>query len=322
MIPAVGLAACIYLFPESPRWLIDHDRPEEGLRNLAKLHANGDETDAYVLAEFEIIRNQIEDEHTHAAKSYVELFRTRANTRRIILACACQASTQLTGVSAIQYFSPAIFAQMGISAGQTLLYQGINSILGEVAQFIFFFLIDRVGRRPLQIGGNLACCVAFIVGAILLSRFPPETNNTAAHWGFVVASTWVFNFCFCASGTMSWIIPAEIFNTATRTKGVSIATMVSFAFNTMIGQVTPVAIAAVGWKYYLLFIVCDVTNALFFYFYLPETKGLTLEMMDDLFENSPWVVPGSKWEPRPEVDVDRLAEKVEAHGAAHREMRV
>lgn len=121
---------------------------------------------------------------------------------------------------------------------------------------------------------------------------------------------------------MSWIIPAEIFNTTTRTKGVSLATMVSFAFNTMIGQVTPVALAAVGWRYYLLFIVCDITNALFFYFFLPETKGLTLEVMEDLFENSSWVVPGSKWEPRPEVDVDRLAEKVEAQGVVHVEGKV
>lgn len=316
LVPAILLASCIFLFPESPRWLIDHDRPEEGLRSLAKLHANGDETDAYVQAEYEIILGQIQDEHEHAAKTYAELFRTKGNTRRIILACACQASTQLTGVSAIQYFSPAIFAQIGISSGQTLLYQGINSIIGEVAQLIFFFLIDRVGRRPLQIGGNLACAVAFIIGAALLAEFPPSSNNNAAHWGFVVASTWVFNFCFCASGTMSWIIPAEIFNTTTRTKGVSIATMVSFAFNTMIGQVTPIALAKVGWRYYLLFIVCDITNAIFFYFCLPETKGLTLEAMDDLFENSKWLVPGNKWTPRLEVDVDRLAEKVEAQGTS------
>lgn len=129
-------------------------------------------------------------------------------------------------MSAIQYFSPAIFAQIGISASQTLLYQGINSALGELAQLIFFFLIDRVGRRPLQIGGNLACALAFIIGAALLSVYPPTSTNDAAHWAFIVASTWLFNFCFCASGTMSWIIPAEIFNTTTRTKGVSIATMV------------------------------------------------------------------------------------------------
>ncbi|RFU30676.1 hypothetical protein B7463_g5661, partial [Scytalidium lignicola] len=308
MVPAIGLGACIYLFPESPRWLIDHDRPEDGLHTLADLHANGNIHDPYVQAEYEIILSQIADEHQNAAKTYTELFRTRSNTRRIILACACQASAQMTGVSAIQYFSPAIFSQIGISAHQTLLYQGINSILGELAQAIFFFLIDRVGRRPLQIGGNLACGVAFIIGAALLATYPPTSPNTAAHWAFIVASTWLFNFCFCASGTMSWIIPAEIFNTATRVKGISLATMVSFAFNTMIGQVTPVALAAIGWRYYILFIVCDVTNALFFYFFLPETKGVTLEAMNDLFTNSPWVVPGSKWNPAMEVDVDRLAE--------------
>ncbi|KAL4954231.1 general substrate transporter [Aspergillus filifer] len=309
VVPAIGLASCIFFFPESPRWLIDHDRHEEGLKNLAILHANGNVTDSYVLAEFEIIKQQIEEEHQHGAKSYKDLFSNRSNTRRIIIACACQASSQMTGVSAIQYFSPAIFAQIGISTSQTLLYQGINSIIGEVAQFIFFFLIDRVGRRPLQIGGNIACGIAFTIGAALMAVYPPSSTNTSAHWAFIVCSTWLFNFCFCASGTMSWIIPAEVFNTATRAKGVSLATMVSFAFNTMIGAVTPIALEHIGWRYYILFIVCDFTNAAFFYVFLPETKGVSLEVMDDLFENSPLVVPGSRWSPSPDVDVEVVKER-------------
>lgn len=70
LVPAIGLASCIFLFPESPRWLVDHDRHDEALRNLAKLHAKGDINDPYVQAEFEIIKAQIEDEHQHAAKSY------------------------------------------------------------------------------------------------------------------------------------------------------------------------------------------------------------------------------------------------------------
>ena len=210
------------------------------------------------------------------------------------------------------FSSPAIFAQIGISAGKTLLYQGINSILGELAQAIFFFLIDRVGRRPLQIGGNLACATAFIIGAALLAEYPPTTQNNAAHWAFIAGSTWLFNFCFCPSGTMSWIIPAEIFNTATRTKGVSLATMVSFAFNTLIGQITPICLARIGWRYYIVFVVFDITNALFFYTFLPETKGLQLEQMDDLFMNSSWIVPRSNWRPREDLVVEKLAEKKEA----------
>lgn len=95
MVPAIGLAACIYLFPETPRWLIDHDRDEEGLQSLAKLHAKGNVNDPYVQAEYEIIKAQIAEEHREAAKSYKELFSNKGNTRRIILACACQASTQM-----------------------------------------------------------------------------------------------------------------------------------------------------------------------------------------------------------------------------------
>jgi len=95
MVPAIGLAACIYLFPETPRWLIDHDQHEAGLRSLARLHANGNVDDPYVRAEYEIIKDQIAEEHNEAAKSYKELFAKRSNTRRIILACACQASTQM-----------------------------------------------------------------------------------------------------------------------------------------------------------------------------------------------------------------------------------
>jgi hypothetical protein len=90
--------------------------------------------------------------------------------------------------------------------------------------------------------------------------------------------------------------------------------MVSFAFNTMIGQVAPVALAKIGWRYYILFVVCDVTNALFFYLFLLETKGVTLEAMNDLFLNSPIVVPGSHWQPPLEVDVDRVAENISAQG--------
>lgn len=106
-----------------------------------------------------------------------------------------------------------------------------------------------------MIGGNIGNCITFIIATILLAKFPPGTSgNNAAGWGFIVI-TWIYNFSFSATnGPLSWIVPAEIFDTRTRSKGVSIATMVSFAFNTMIGQVTPIALARIGWKYYYVFV--------------------------------------------------------------------
>jgi sugar porter (SP) family MFS transporter len=256
VIPAVFLAALIMIFPESPRWLIDHGKVELGLKTLAKLHAHGDENDPWVQAEFQQIQDTITFEHEHEAKSYVELFTDRSCFRRVFLACAIQGSVQMTGVSAIQYYSVEIYGQMGIKGDDTLKYQAISSIIALIAQALCILLIDKFGRRWPLILGNLGNMVTFIISCILLAVFPPgSSNNSAAAWGFIVI-TWVYNFSFSATcGPLSWIIPAEIFDTKTRSKGVSLATMVSFGLNTMIGQVTGIAMENIGWKYYLLFVV-------------------------------------------------------------------
>ncbi|KAJ5186326.1 hypothetical protein N7449_011090 [Penicillium cf. viridicatum] len=309
--PAVFLGLLISFFPESPRWLIDHNRSEEGLRTLAKLHAHGDENDAWVQAEFAQIQESISFEHENEAKSYLELFTNRSSFRRLFLCCALQASGQMTGVSAIQYYSPQIYGQIGISNQDTLKYQAINSVIALIAQFLCMMYIDRFGRRWTLIGGNLGNMVTFIVATVLLAQFPPSSTNTGAHWGFIIM-TWLYNFSFSATcGPLSWIIPAEVFDTRTRAKGVSIATMISFAFNTMIGQVTPIAMTSIGYRYYFLFVICNFTNAVFFWLLLPETKRVPLEEMNQMFTNAPWIVPGSRREEYMTHDLERKVEEQE-----------
>lgn len=260
MVPAGILALLILLFPESPRWLIDHGKVEDGLKTLAKLHAHGDTTDPWVRAEFEQIQESISIEHEASAKSYSELFTDRSCLRRLFLACAIQASIQMTGVSAIQYYSVTIYAKIGIDSDESLKYQAISSVLALVAQFFCMLFIDRTGRRWPLILGNLGNMVTFIIATVLLAKYPPGSDESSGGpaWGFI-AMTWLYNFCFSATcGPLSWIIPAEVFDLKTRSKGVSIATMTSFAFNTMIGQTTSVALdddTGIGWRWYILFIV-------------------------------------------------------------------
>jgi MFS family permease len=109
IIPAGILAALILLFPESPRWLIQHRKPEKGLEVLAQLHAHGNEQDPWVRAEYEQIQESIAFDEENEARSYTELFTSRPAFRRLILCTALQASIQMTGVSAIQYYSTVIF---------------------------------------------------------------------------------------------------------------------------------------------------------------------------------------------------------------------
>ena len=93
--------------------------------------------------------------------------------------------------------------------------------------------------------------------------------------------------------------------------------MTSYAFNTMIGQVTEIAIDATGWRYFLLFVVCNFTNAVFFYFLLPETKQLPLEEMNYLFTNAPWIIPGSDkslYTANVATEVERRAREIREKG--------
>ena len=83
-------------------WLMDHGHEEKALRTLARLHANGDTSEAFVQAEFEEIKVSIMQEHEHEAKSYFELFKSKASFKRLLIGVALQASGQMTGVSAIQ----------------------------------------------------------------------------------------------------------------------------------------------------------------------------------------------------------------------------
>ncbi|MCJ1240250.1 hypothetical protein MMC14_008250 [Varicellaria rhodocarpa] len=311
IVPAIFLGALIMFFPESPRWLIDHNRPDDGLRTLAKLHAHGNIDDAWVRAEYDQIQESITFEHEHETKSYVKLFKNKPSFRRLFLSCALQASIQMTGVSAIQYYSVPIYGQIGISSQDTLKYQAINSIIALIAQFLCLLLIDRFGRRWPLILGNLGNMVTFIIATILIAVFPPGTSqNNAAGWGFIIM-TWVYNFSFSATcGPLSWIIPAEVFDTRTRSKGVSIATMVSFAFNTMIGQVTGIAVANIGYRYYIVFIICNFTNAVFFWAFLPETAKRPLEEMNYMFSHAPWFVPLGKKQDYIAGDIERKLDEI------------
>lgn len=311
IVPALFLGALILIFPESPRWLIDHGKTEEAHQVLAQLHAHGDMRNPFVLAEYEQIQQSITYEHEHEAKSYLELFRSRSSFRRLFLCVALQASVQMTGVSAIQYYSVTIYGQIGINADDTLKYQGINSIIAIIAQFCTILFVDWTGRRWPLILGNLGNMVTFIIAAILLAKFPPGvSNNHAAQWGFIVI-TWVYNFSFsCTCGPLSWIIPAEVFDTRTRSKGVSISCMASFAFNTMIGQVTPIAMTNIGYKFYYLFIVCNFTNALFFWALLPETAKRPLEEMNELFTKAPWIMIGKSKATYATHDLENLEREI------------
>jgi MFS family permease len=288
------------------------------LKTLAQLHSGGNEDDIWVQSEYDQIQAAITLEHDHAATGYKELFTSESSFRRLLLTTALQASVQMTGVSAIQYFSPEIYKTINIGTTDALKYQGISNVLSILAQLCTILFIDRLGRRWPLICGNLVNCVCFIIVTAAIATFPNSSVSTqhALGWVFIVTN-WCYQVSFSFTcGSLSWIIPAEIFDTKTRSKGVSIGVMTSFAFNTMIGQVTDPAIHSIGWRYFLVFVVCNFTNAVFFWALMPETAKRPLEEMNVLFNSSSWFVPRINSREFAVYDLEhRAAERMEKQNA-------
>ena len=82
-----------------------------------------------------------------------------------------------------------------------------------------------------------------------------------------------------------------------------------------VSQVTPIALKNIGWRYYILYVVCNLTNALTFWALFPETSGIPLEEMDNLFAESPIFVPLSNWTPTADGHKTELEVRTEKHEA-------
>ncbi|KAF9262483.1 general substrate transporter [Marasmius fiardii PR-910] len=285
MIPALPLLAFIPLLPESPRWLAEKGRIEDATAALARLHAHGNKSDVFVQAQVEDIQAEIQKSKETGSASWGELFHVPSNFRRLSLGFILQFSVQMTGVSAIQYYSTDIFTTMGFTSTRILLFQSINSIIALIGEACCVIWVDHTGRRRPLVVGNVASGLSFVVGSVLMARWPGTVDKYAL-------ITWVFNFFFSSCiGPLSWAYPAEIYSTRTRAKATAITSASSWISNFFIAQVTPFAFRAVGWKYYLVFAILSHTNAAFIWSFFPETTGRRLEEMDALFEKAPIFVP-------------------------------
>ncbi|KAF8829800.1 hypothetical protein HHX47_DHR2000123 [Lentinula edodes] len=279
IIPAIPLFAFILLLPESPRWLAEKGRLDEAARTLAKLHAHGNVNDPFVVSQMEDIKAEIQRAREIGSASWGELFTDPSNFRRVSLGYILQFSVQMTGVSAIQYYSTTIFTTMGFSATRVLLFQSINSVIALIGEACCVLWVDNTGRRMPLIVGNVASGLSFVVGSILMARWPGTVNNDAAHYIFITYHC----------------VYSNLYKDKSKGNSGDEFRLMDLQLVDFIAQVTPVAFSHIGWKYYLVFAICGHTNALFVWAFYPETTGRRLEEMDALFQDAPLFVANTPY---------------------------
>ncbi|KAF2653058.1 general substrate transporter [Lophiostoma macrostomum CBS 122681] len=306
---AVIVLVLIIHMPESPRWLLSHDRQDEARTVLAGLNGYTRD-DPENLQDMTVILDAIKAAGQGRTK-FSDLWtggRTQ-HRRRTILGASSQMMQQLSGCNAVIYYFPILCqSALGTTHTMALLLGGVNMVVYAIFASTSFLLVERVGRRKLYLIGTAGQCVAMIITFACL--IPPSDTGAAngAAFGLFLyiaffGATWL---------PLPWLYPAEINPLKTRAKANATSTIQNWLWNFFIVMITPVLITQIGWGTYLFF---GALNACFFpiiYFFYPETSGRTLEEIDLIFakgyvENMSYVTASLELPHLDDADMNRYA---------------
>lgn len=285
IFPVILLPTC-YFFPESPRWLFVHGKPDKCLEILVRYHGNENPNSLYVQLEMREFEEQLE--HDGADKrwwDYRVLFNSRAAVYRAILcAVAVSAFSQWTGQSGASYFLPAMLSTTGITDSTTVLNINLGiSIISGAAACCGASLMDRLGRRKMLI----SCCVAMAllwVGMLCgTSAYHQNDNTKAAEESIVFA--FLIDVAFSAAYTpLQALYPVECLSYEQRAKGMALQNMAGNAAGLVTQFAFPIALSEINWKTYFIYLGTCSAEAVYYWFIMVETKGKTLEELTDIFD--------------------------------------
>ncbi|KZT57064.1 general substrate transporter [Calocera cornea HHB12733] len=263
------------IIPESPRWLIDTDQDVAGMEVLVDLHG-GDVDNEVAQMEFQEIKERVLEDRQNPERSYTIMWRKYKG--RVLIACSSQAFAQLNGINVISYYAPLVFEEAGWIGRQAILMTGINAIIYILATVPTWYLVDRWGRRAILMSGGTVMGLALAMTGWFMYIDQAITPNA------VVVCVVVFNAFFGYSwGPIPWLYPPEIMPLPLRAKAVSLSTATNWAFNWIVGEMTPVLQEWIEWRLYPMHAFFCAASVITVYFLYPETKGVPLEEMDAVF---------------------------------------
>jgi SP family arabinose:H+ symporter-like MFS transporter len=261
MVPAALFFFLLFLVPESPRWLVKAGRGLAASRILTRL--NGHELARRELA-------QIQEAAGADAVCVAELLKPGLRTA-LMVGVGLSVFGQMTGVNVVVYYGPTIVEAAGFSVGSALQYQAALGVFNLLFTLVAIWKVDSWGRRPLLIWGMAGVTVIMAATAILLLRGAP------AIWVVIFLCLYIACVAVSICGVI-WVLTPEIFPNQLRGRAMSIATFANWTTNTISAFLFPWYVAAYGMHvgFFTFAAICLVATV-FFWRFVPETKGKTLE---------------------------------------------
>lgn len=270
VLPGLILFIGMCLMSDTPRWLVSKNRDNEAKAVFKKIEPDVD-SDREIQDIKTTLNSEGQDKNFKFKKWMIMPFVVGVG---IMFAQIC------TGINTIIYYAPTIFKTAGFDSNLTAIYAttGIG-VVNFVMTIVAVFFTDRLGRKPLLYFG--------LIG-VMLSLFALGTSfafagvlGSSLKW-VAVGSLVTYIICFAMSlGPIGWILVSEVFPLKIRGVAMSICTVSNFAFNFFVVGSFPILLHRIGgaWTFWMFGFV-SLLCIIFVYFFVPETKGISLEQIE------------------------------------------
>lgn len=272
-VPGVVLLVGMVLLPETPRWLAGHGHADRARIALLRLRGHGTDIEP----EMKALRADLGD----AQVSPRSRLGHRAARLPLIVGIGLAVFQQVTGINTVIYFAPVIFQASGLSsASAAILATAGVGVVNVIMTVVAIWLVDRVGRRPLLLGGlagmGISLCVlaaAFLLGTGSLLGWLTAASLAAYVGSFAIGL-----------GPVFWLLISEIFPLAVRGRGMSAATIANWLSNLVVALTFLNLVDLLGRPgVFALYAVLTFAAFLFARALVPETRGLSLEAVEALW---------------------------------------
>ncbi len=265
MIPSSLFILLLFIIPETPRWLIKNEQTGKGLEILTRI--SGVE-----IAEIELkdIRNTV----FHVTGKIRDLIRPGLRMA-LIVGVGLSVFGQFTGVNIIVYYGPTILENAGYKLDGALQFQVAIGIINLIFTIIALWKIDSWGRRPLLIWGMASVFVSLVIITALF--YAEQTSGI-----LIVIMLCVYMASLAISiNAVIWVLTGEIFPNKIRGRAMSIATFSNWSINFLTAFLFPWFVQQTSISIsFLTFAGFCLVATIFFYRYVPETKGKSLEEIE------------------------------------------
>jgi sugar porter (SP) family MFS transporter len=267
-VPAVLFLIALFGIPRSPRWLVMQSRNTEAIQVLQLIGVQDPNQ------ELEEIRASI---HTAQGGATASLF-SRQYRFPVFLAVTVGMFCQLSGINAILYYLNDIFALAGTTKVSGALQAIAVGATNLVATLIAMSVIDRFGRKKLLLTGTFGLTICLIAVSYIFV--------THKYLGSLVWLLMAYIAFFAVSqGAVVWVYISEVFPNSVRSKGQALGSSSHWITNAVISLFFPMMAGSSGAYPFMFFAAMMVLDFFLILKYYPETKGITLEKMQDRFSH-------------------------------------